>query len=213
MEIPWANSNYGNKIDSNSSRRNVFFAGISFELDELEHKSMNNTNSIKVLTGRLCRCFGVLGLLFLIGCSGGEPVPEAYSNLVPVSGTVLLDGKPLQGASITFSPIGDDAVRRAYGLTDESGRYELMTPVRGRSVDETKGAIPGRYAVFINKLQMPDGTELPPDLTHADAMEQGAQESLSARYSNPEKTQLTAEIPSVGEKPVEFNFELKSKYR
>ena len=51
----------------------------------------------------------------LAGCpTGGREVPD----LVPVSGTVTLDGEPLAGASLMFGGV-------AYGDTDASGRYEL----------------------------------------------------------------------------------------
>ncbi|MFH1303382.1 MAG: carboxypeptidase-like regulatory domain-containing protein [Planctomycetota bacterium] len=151
----------------------------------------------------------LLGTLY--GCGGAAEVPEVYSNLVATSGTVTLNGKPLQGAAITFIPVGHDAVRRAYGKTDATGRYELMTPVRGRSIDESKGAIPGKYQVMINKLRMPDGSDVTDDVTDADAMEKGAIEALPAIYSDPEKTRLTADVSKAGEQGLEINFDLKAK--
>lgn len=78
-------------------------------------------------------------------------------------------------------------------------------------MEENQGAIPGQYRVMINKLVMPDGSELPEDTTHADAMSEGAHESLSLIYSDPERSRLTAEVAKAGEQPVEINFELKSK--
>lgn len=144
------------------------------------------------------------------GCGSDQDIPEAYTNLSAVSGTVLLNGKPLPAAAITFIPAGQQGVQPAYGLTDDAGKYELMTPVHGRSADENMGAVPGQYRVTINKLVMPNGSEIPKEQTHADAMQAGAQESLPAIYSNPERTTLTAEVIA-GQEPKNFDFNLKSK--
>ena len=145
------------------------------------------------------------------GCGdGSEETPEVYSNLIAVSGIVTLDGAPLRGAAITFNPVGEDAVRPAYGLTDDAGKYELITPVHRRPADQNKGAVPGKYKVVINKLLMANGSEIPKDQTHSEAMRLGAQESLPAVYSDPEKTTLKAEVVDAAEpEPVHFN--LKSK--
>ncbi len=176
---------------------------------------MNIKSHFKKTTLFFHRLLPVSFLLVLLGalcgCGGSAEVPKVFSNLVPTSGTVTLNGKPLQGAAITFVPVGNDAVRRAYGKTDATGRYELMTPVRGRSIDESKGAIPGKYQVMINKLRMPDGSDVTDDVTDADAMEKGAVESLPAIYSDPEKTRLTADVSKAGEQGTEINFDLKAK--
>jgi len=151
----------------------------------------------------------LLGTLY--GCGSSAEIPEVYTNLVATSGTVTLNGKPLPSAAITFIPVGHEAVRRAYGKTDATGRYELMTPVRGRVIEDSKGAIPGKYQVMINKLRMPDGSDVAEEVTDADAMEKGAIESLPAIYSDPEKTRLTADVSKAGEQGIEINFDLKAK--
>ncbi len=43
-------------------------------------------------------------------------------SLSGVSGTVTLDGKPLEGAFVEFSPVSG---RPSLGKTDEDGRYQL----------------------------------------------------------------------------------------
>jgi hypothetical protein len=75
----------------------------------------------------------------MIGC--GESGPK----LVPVSGTVTLNGKPLEGAEIVFTP--DPASTEgqpAVDMTGPAGNYKAMT--RGRS-----GVVPGKYKVVITK--------------------------------------------------------------
>lgn len=55
------------------------------------------------------------GLMFLLTGCGGQRFGE-------VSGKVTLDGEPLAGATVEFSPVGGSP---AYGVTDEQGRYKL----------------------------------------------------------------------------------------
>lgn len=63
-------------------------------------------------------CLLLLGLVLTVGCDDGRP------DLVPVSGQVLIDGKPLKFGSIRISP--SDA-RSASGKLDEEGRFTLKT--------------------------------------------------------------------------------------
>jgi len=79
----------------------------------------------------------------MFGC--GESGPK----LVPVSGTVTINGKPLEGAEVVFSP--DDSNndgQPATDLTGPDGNYKAMT--RGRS-----GVVPGKYKVVITKVTTP----------------------------------------------------------
>lgn len=68
----------------------------------------------------------------MVGCGG-----EQFGN---VSGKVTLDGQPLAGATVEFSPEGGSP---AYGVTDEQGRYTLLF-----SADQ-KGAAVGNQRVRI----------------------------------------------------------------
>jgi len=76
---------------------------------------------------------------FAIGC--GESGPA----LVPVSGVVTLNGKPFEGAVITFHP--DPSNKQGLpgeDMTGPSGNYKAMT--KGRS-----GLVPGKYKVVVTK--------------------------------------------------------------
>ena len=57
-----------------------------------------------------------------IGCNRGPAPPK----LVPVHGTVTLDGKPLPGAAVTFVPVGNTQGTGASGYTDQDGKYEVL---------------------------------------------------------------------------------------
>lgn len=60
-----------------------------------------------------------LALFAVTGCGG--------RGFAEVRGTVLVDGKPLQGAFVTFVPEGPDAVR-GVGSTNAEGRYRVIRP-------------------------------------------------------------------------------------
>jgi hypothetical protein len=68
------------------------------------------------------------------GC--GDSGPEVAT----VSGTVLQNGKPVPGASITFFP---DAGRPSYGVSDATGRYVLEYS------HEKPGAVTGSHTVKV----------------------------------------------------------------
>ena len=60
-------------------------------------------------------------LVVLSGCGS--------SDVVPVSGTIKLDGVALEGVNVSFNPIAAEGKTEAspasYGITDSNGRYEL----------------------------------------------------------------------------------------
>jgi hypothetical protein len=62
-------------------------------------------------------------VLVAIGCGGPPQADYSKVNLVPVEGTVTLDGSPLPNAVITFENPDDGMF--AYAMTDASGSYEL----------------------------------------------------------------------------------------
>ncbi|MCC9608304.1 hypothetical protein LOC68_10955 [Blastopirellula sp. JC732] len=74
--------------------------------------------------------------LLAIGCGPTGP------KLAEVSGVITIDGKPLHGAVVSFSP-AEPGGSPSYGLTDVEGRYSLFF-----SRDRT-GAMPGKHNVTI----------------------------------------------------------------
>ena len=67
------------------------------------------------VAGRL-RWTGLCCVIALAGCSGSGP------ELASVTGTVKLDGKPVQGARLEFHP-QDGHRPTSYAMTDEDGYY------------------------------------------------------------------------------------------
>lgn len=83
--------------------------------------------------------------LLLTGCGGSAaPTPPIPAELIPVSGNVTLDGKPLPDALVLFlPPASTDPWREARGVTDAQGHYELIY------YGEHKGTVPGEHEVRI----------------------------------------------------------------
>src|SRR5262245_8916843 len=96
--------------------------------------------------GRLCalpRCC-LLATVVLAAATGCQ------RNVVPVSGRVTLNGKPLAGAVVTFQPqTGRDSAQPATsgsaGRTDAQGRFTLRLVAPDRP-----GAAPGEHTVTIS---------------------------------------------------------------
>lgn len=88
---------------------------------------------------RFLKLLVLLQALFLVGCSGSSNPP------VPVSGKVLLNKKPVDGAVITF--LSKDGGRSASARTEADGSFKLTT------VNTGDGAPPGEYVVTIAKQE------------------------------------------------------------
>jgi hypothetical protein len=150
---------------------------------------------------------GMALTLAFMGCGGnaGGP-PEFAERLVPVSGTVTLNGQPLSGATVQFLlPRQATSGEMAEGVTDSSGKYELQTHMAQATAAERRGALPGEYIVVVSKIEMPDGSPLPPGTTEADAEAEGAKQVVPARYTNEEATPLRA---TVNQEPTVIDLEL-----
>ncbi|GHT40488.1 hypothetical protein FACS189443_0910 [Planctomycetales bacterium] len=81
-------------------------------------------------------------LLLVAGCGEYSPYKVVF-----VTGTVLVDGKPMDGINVAFSPVNESEGHSAGGVTDAEGKFTLTTG--GLKVG--KGAVPGKYNVLFNK--------------------------------------------------------------
>ncbi len=161
------------------------------------------------LAGRL-----LLGLAALVtlGCAGGKA-----RDTVPVSGKVTLDGAPVEGATVVFTPTSGEGAA-ATGKTDASGVYRLTTR------DPNDGAKPGTYLVSISKTETADPTAgaIKPGMSEEEATraayeayekagkkEPTVTEHLPAKYKNPATSGFKVEVTKGGKN--EFDFPLSSK--
>lgn len=88
------------------------------------------------LSGRFRLSFVILSgcCLLLAGCGDGDTGPAT----VPVSGTLTLDGSPVEGAEVTF--VHEEFA--AFAETDTEGRFELVP-----------GAVVGENKVVVSKWE------------------------------------------------------------
>lgn len=75
-----------------------------------------------------------LVLPLFAGCGNGM-------GIVPVEGTITLDGQPLAGAEVIFRPADG---RPSLGVTDANGKYTLQYD------SDMKGALTGKHKVSIS---------------------------------------------------------------
>ncbi len=141
-------------------------------------------------------------VLFTVGCGGSADKGRG----IPVSGTVTMNGEPIEGANVTF--LNDTFA--GFARTDASGRYRLV-----------QGALPGTNKIVISKMEggvesivydlNPEGeSEMDAGQIDAAAMGLGAQVDLPKNlvpdeYGDPARTRLTFEVPKDGATGVDFN--------
>jgi hypothetical protein len=140
-------------------------------------------------------------------------------KLTYVTGKVTVDGKEIEGATVTFTS-AENASIFSQSITDAGGMYSLQT-LRG-GAKTIRGAAPGSYIVAIVKKE-DDGP--PKQDTSAMTIEEKTKYEMSLSggsmrnkkfiYHVPKKYEvasnsgLTAEVPASGS--IVCNFELDSK--
>lgn len=142
----------------------------------------------------------VIMSFFCVGCGGiGTDTPD----LGTVTGIITMDGKPLPNCVVSFIP---ETGRAAFGVTDESGKYELSY------LSETKGAKIGKNTVRIATVAKNEGAEEPmEEVVDVDGKvtaknKNKVKEIIPAKYNT--KTELKADVTAGYNS---FNFDLKSK--
>jgi hypothetical protein len=103
---------------------------------------MRRTTTFSVALACLA-CGSVFSATVGCGRRSGPPVQI-------VQGKVSLDGRPIAGATVGFSPDAGSGGLAAYGVTGADGVFTL-TSVRGGEIG--KGAVVGDYAVSIRKMK------------------------------------------------------------
>ena len=88
---------------------------------------------------QLGRCVLAVICGVTLGCGGGNSRPAT----VAVSGSVMYDGKPVEGAEVVFW--GKNAPKDASGVTDKDGKFTLSM------FEPNDGCLPGENVVVITK--------------------------------------------------------------
>ena len=141
-----------------------------------------------------------------VGC-GQSKWPTTYKS----SGTVTLDGSPVERATITFYPL--DGQKPANATTDANGKFKLT------SFNAGDGATAGAFGVAIQKFPAIEIEAVPGGLPFDESnntdegpalgSEKEDENELPEKYSDHEKSGLSATVTADGDNV--FNFELTSK--
>jgi hypothetical protein len=128
--------------------------------------------------------------LSLAGCRGGS-----YKT-APVSGRVLLDGKPLPDALVMFVPVtapgNKDDLPSSFATTGPDGRYSLKL----QSGSQSAGAVVGKHKVIITLGAGGGGSSDAQPTYH---------KQLPGRYNR--KTELACEVPDSGRDDADFELQ------
>lgn len=173
----------------------------SSSLDFLLSKKIHHAMKRLLLHG--CLLFVPLAL----GGCGASGLPST----VPVTGTVTLDGTPVDGATVNL--LSDVGNRVASGKTDASGKFSLKTIVGSQSVD---GAIVGGHGVAVLKAEssgepMGDPREMMEKMTTNPAITSEFKQTyvIPAKYNNPTMSGIRVEVTESG--PNDITLDLKSR--
>lgn len=82
--------------------------------------------------------------ILIVGCKGGD-----YPEVADASGTVTMNGQPVEGAKVMFHPV-DGGSRFSHGTTDAEGKFKLST------FGLNDGALIGKHKVTLAKVELPD---------------------------------------------------------
>jgi hypothetical protein len=126
-------------------------------------------------------------ILVLPGCGNKKLKTER------VSGIVTMDGSPVVGATVTFSPVDRTKSHPATGTTDSTGKYQLQTMLG--EVDA--GTTPGEYKVMITKTENVETGRVSQVMAGdqvEEVKEMRAEHRLPLKYSVPDSTPLKATV-------------------
>jgi len=144
-----------------------------------------------MLRAGIC-CVAALSLALFTGCGSSLVTVK----LVPVEGTLKLNGKPLANKSIMFTPDSGSGVS-AGGISDANGKFTLKATIQGATSDQN-GCPPGTYKVVVfeplievNMKDAPAGAEpmLVPDSKKSE---------IPRVYLDAATTTLKATVPEAG---------------
>src|SRR6266576_391459 len=112
--------------------------------------------SVLLCEAFLRRLVTLLIAAFTLGCGPSNPLGTS-----PVSGKVTYNGKPIEGATVSFIPDGDG--RPATAITGPDGSYSLTTL-------NWPGAVPGQYTVILRKTDHVPASDQPVSMEEAEKL-------------------------------------------
>ena len=141
-----------------------------------------------VLSRSLLICLVMTGsLLTVSGCGPDGPKPVNQKDVVPVIGTVHVDGEPKRGVKVRLAPNPMPADRRvalpSIGRTDDEGKFAFTTYY------QDDGVPVGEYHLLFELDLNPSGT---------------AQDFFRGKYSIPAQSTHTLSVKGDEEGPIDL---------
>jgi hypothetical protein len=145
------------------------------------------------------------------GCGTGSP------DVHYVEGVVTLDGQPIEGVNVSFSPVDTKSGAGAVGTTDASGGFTLTTIPNGAP---GAGAKAGEYLVTFSKSTSTDtstvaSTDDPnygkEDPSGGRSAPPKAERVIPVKYENPTTSGFKASVKPGQNKGDGFKFDLKKE--
>jgi|SRR5579883_2635769 len=138
-----------------------------------------------------------LGCLGTTGCGSSD-----RAKLQPVSGTVLIDGRPTADAVVTLYPVNGTSEPHPSGRSDANGRFTLTTREAG------DGALAGEYRVTVTRILAvaPAGGRVV-----AEGESVAVRNYLPPTYARPDTTPLKATVSPGTAEPLVLEIKTKSR--
>ncbi len=128
-------------------------------------------------------------LTFLQGCGGEDEWAARRPKVYAASGTVKLDGKPLDGATVIYHSQSHDV--SAQGLTDAQGNFKLTT------FKQNDGATEGSHKVVVTKFTYEE-KKTKFDSPNEKSVALIPKEVLPKRYATPTTTPIEVQVKTSG---------------
>ncbi|HVJ84225.1 MAG TPA: DUF6795 domain-containing protein [Caulifigura sp.] len=137
--------------------------------------------------------------LFQCGCSG-----ESFPEVLPVTGVVTHEGKPVAEATVNLIPTSEKG-KSASGVTDADGKFAVKTYMSPTHTPE--GAMSGDYLITVQKMLVP---EPPAGMTQWEVQawseKAGKPRSLlPKKYQSPEKSGLKLTVGTTPPEPLSLD--------
>lgn len=143
---------------------------------------------------------GLVLAVMTLGCSGNESEVPGRPERTEVSGTITMNGSPVEGATVTLRPV--QGGHSAVGITDSSGKYVLGT------FDKGDGVVPGEYLVTVTKLDAAAGGAQPtPDDPNynPNAKQEPPKHLLPVKFADATASGLKASITATPNNALDFD--------
>jgi hypothetical protein len=146
--------------------------------------------------------------MLVVGCGGGVSMPKT----VPVTGTVTLDGKPVDGATVSL--ISEEGSVTSSGKSDSSGKFTLTTIIGSKTAP---GAVVGKHKVVVAKTSSngaaatSDPKEMMAKMLTNPSNTSEVKETflVPKKYSSPSSSNIEVEVTQAG--PNDLKVDLSSK--